>query len=76
MTSKFQSNLKQVLKVSRECSYPERLHKYSGRSRVIRGWKEGGAGLEGGREGGRKGGADGREKRRGPTGVRGPSEAG
>ena len=39
-----------VLKVSRECSYPERLHNYSGQSRVIRGWREGG------RKGGRKGG--------------------
>ena len=51
-------------KVSRECSYPERLHKYSGWSRVIRGWREGGVG----------GGGKGKGRRR--QGGRGPSEAG
>ena len=62
----------------RESNYPERLHKYSGRSQLIRGWEEGEADWReawmeaekeagrGGREGGRKGGADGW----------GPSEAG
>ena len=59
--------------------YPERLHKYSGRSRVIRGWKEGGvdwseewmdAGREAGKEGGRNGEADGMEgERDGRTGA-------
>ena len=71
--SKFQSNF-------RESNYPERLHKYSGRSRVIRGWKEGGAdwreawmeagrevGKEAGSEGERKGRTGGREKGRGRT---------
>ena len=74
--SKFQSNF-------RESNYPERLHKYSGRSRVIRGWKEGGAdwreawmeagrevGKEAGREGERKGRTGGREgEREGQTGA-------
>ena len=41
-----------------ESNYPERLHKYCGRSRVIRGWKEGGADWrEGCGEEGREGGA-------------------
>ena len=66
--------------------YAERLHKYSGRSRVIRGWKEGGAdwseewmdaGREARKEAGREGEREGRTgwREKGRVG-REPTEAG